>query len=335
MNKKLALSVLAFSLVLSVATTATAAQYTLKVAHEAAGQTNPVQLAWLEFKKEVETKSGGRVEIQIFPGGQLGTDVQLVELTQDGAVDITCPTVSKLAAWDKAFSAPEIPYIFPNREIAIKVLQGDYGKFLDKRLEPMGLKRLGWFENGFRHTTNNVGPIAKPEDFKGIKLRTMQVDAHVLAFKHLGANPTPMAFSELYSALQQKVIDGQENPLANIALARMYEVQKYLSLTNHVYSSYIALINAKRHNALPEDIRKIVATAMDNALAFQLDHIVKEEAKYLETIKKAGVQVNTLSPEQTQAFQKKLSEIEGKMADMVGAEAFKVLKASVAAASKP
>ena len=329
---KIALSTVAFCLVLSVATAAEAAEYTLKVAHEAVGETNHVQLAWLEFKKEVEAKSGGRVEIKIFPGGQLGTDTQLVELTQDGAIDITCPTVSKLAGWDKAFSAPEIPYIFPNREVAMKVLKGDFGAFLDKRLEPMGLKRIGWFENGFRHTTNNVRPIVKPEDFKGIKLRTMPVDAHILVFSHLGANPTPMSFSELYSALQQKVVDGQENPLTNIVLNRMFEVQKYVSLTNHVYSTYIALANVDRYNALPEDIREIISTAMENSLAFQLAYIEKEEEKYLDSIKKAGVQVNALSPDQMKAFQDKIGEVEGKLSDMVGADALKLLKDSVTAA---
>ncbi|WP_257098580.1 TRAP transporter substrate-binding protein [Pseudovibrio flavus] len=312
---------------------AAAADFTISVAHEAPGEENHLNRAALYFQQEMAKRTDGRVEVVLYPGGQMGTDRELIELTQEGTLDISIPTVSKLAPWDTAFAAPELPYVFPNRDVALKVLGGEFGEFLNARLEPMGLKTVGWFENGFRHATNNTRPIHKPEDFQGIKLRTMQVDAHIAAFQHMGANPTPMAFSELYSALQQKVVDGQENPLTNIAMNRMYEVQKYVSLTNHVYSAYIVLMNPDNYAALPEDIQSTVTATLQDALKYQIDIIESEEAEYLETIKAAGTAVNELTAEEMAAFQASVAEIEGELSEMVGKDAYDALLTAVKNAS--
>ena len=308
-----------------------AAEYELKLGHAAIGEDNPLTRAVEFFANYVEEASGGRISVEVFGGGQMGDDRELVELTQEGTLDIAVPTVSKLSAWDPAFAAPEIPYVFPNREVALSVLEGGYGAFLEPKLNDLGLTTVGWFENGFREMTNNVRPITKPDDLDGIKLRTMAVEAHIETFRHLGANPTPMAFSELYSALQQHVVDGQENPLVNIVNNKMYEVQKYVSMTNHVYSAYIVVMNQSRLADMPSDLQEVLRASLSRALSHELALIDENEAAYLKTIEDAGVTVNTLTDEELAEFRAKVDEIDDKLKALVGADAYDALQSAVQA----
>jgi tripartite ATP-independent transporter DctP family solute receptor len=312
----------ALAILFATASVAYAADFELKLGHAAIGESNPLHRAVLFFAEDVEKASGGRISVTVFGGGQMGDDGELAELTQEGTLDIAVPTVSKLAVWDPAFSAPEIPYVFPNREVALKVLHGEYGEYLEPKLNDLGFTTLGWYENGFRDMTNNKRPITKPEDLSGIKLRTMQVEAHIEAFSHLGANPTPMAFGELYSALQQNVVDGQENPLTNIVNNKMHEVQKYLSLTKHVYSSYIVLINSEKYENLPADLQDVIKSSMEASLEYQINIIDEDEAKNLAEIEAAGVQVNALSDQEVTAFREELNQISDKFKQLVGEEAY-------------
>lgn len=314
---------------LATATTAGAADFELKLGHAAIGEDNPLNKAAEFFADDVAEASGGRIEVKLFGGGQMGDDRELVELAQEGTLDIAIPTVSKLSAWDPAFSAPEIPYVFPNRTVALMVLAGDFGAFLEPKLNDLGLTTVGWFENGFREMTNNVRPITKPDDLSGIKLRTMAVEAHIKSFGHLGANPTPMAFSELYSALQQNVVDGQENPLTNIVNNKMYEVQRYVSMTNHVYSAYIVVMNQATFEGMPADLQDVLRGSLDRALDYELSLIDENEARDLGTIEAAGVQINTLTEAEIAAFREKIGEISGDLKSMVGADAYDTLLAAV------
>lgn len=318
--------------ILAVAGPAAAAEYELKLGHAAIGEDNPLSVAVEFFAKDIAEASDGRISVQVFGGGQMGDDRELVELAQEGTLDLAVPTVSKLSAWDPAFAAPEIPYVFPNRDVALSVLQGGYGDFLEPKLNDLGLATVGWFENGFREMTNNVRPISKPEDLDGIKLRTMAVEAHIETFSHLGANPTPMAFSELYSALQQNVVDGQENPLVNIVNNKMYEVQKYVSMTNHVYSAYIVVMNQAVLDEMPADLQDILRASLSRALDHELALIDENEATYLKTIEEAGVEVNTLTDEELAAFRAKVGEIGDKLKTLVGEDAYEALNAAVQAA---
>ncbi|WP_116654640.1 TRAP transporter substrate-binding protein [Pelagibacterium sediminicola] len=324
----------ALALLLATTSLGFAAEFDLKLGHAAIGEDNPLNRAVEFFAEGVEAASDGRISVEIFGGGQMGDDRELVELAQEGTIDIAVPTVSKLSAWDPAFSAPEIPYMFPDRKVALAVLKGDFGAFLEPRLNDLGLTTVGWFENGFREMTNNVRPITRPEDLSGIKLRTMAVEAHIEAFDHLGANPTPMAFSELYSALQQNVVDGQENPLTNIVNNKMYEVQRYVSMTNHVYSAYIAVMNQGRFEAMPADLQDILKASLDKALDHELSLIDEAEARNLEIIREAGVEVNTLSDEELAAFRDKIGELSGEFEKLVGADAYAELAKAVANAEK-
>ena len=301
---------------------------TLSIGH-GSPVSSPHHKAWEFFKKQVEKESNGDIEVSIFPSTQMGEERELLELVQMGTLDMVGSNVAVLGGWDTAFSASELPYVFPNREIALKVLNGDYGKFLFNRLDDMGITGLGWFENGFRHITNSKGSIYKPSDLEGLKIRTMQVDSHILAFKQLGANPTPMVFGEVYSAIQQKVVDGQENPFSLIVGNKFYEVAPYISLTGHVYSTHIVGINPEKLASLPKKYQDLIKSSIIDAEEYQQKVIAEEENGYIAFLEEHGAKVNHLTSEQKQEFINALNDIKPQLRKMVGADAYDTLMASV------
>ncbi|MTI18140.1 TRAP transporter substrate-binding protein [Rhodobacteraceae bacterium RKSG542] len=304
------------------------AEYTLRVAHGNNEQFH-MHKAWEKFKEVVEAESKGEIAVEIYANGQMGEDRELLEFVQDGTIDLNASTVAVLAGWDTAFAASELPYMFPDRATALAALNGSYGEWLFKRAEEIGFKGLGWFETGFRNINNSVRPIYKPEDLDGIKIRTMQVDAHMAAFRHLGANPTPMAFGEVYSALQQGVVDAQENPLSAIVTSRLYEVAPFVSLTNHVYSTHIVVMNPDRFESLPENYQDLILRAVKEGEAHQQAIIAKEEQEMIAILEKEGGKVNALSPEEIKVFQDRISEISADLKGMVDPEAYEVLRKAV------
>ncbi|GKX54777.1 ABC transporter substrate-binding protein [Leminorella grimontii] len=325
---------LLFTLTLACGLTCTsaalAAQYTLKVGHSA--QTSfHMHKAWEKFADEVKKGSNGEIDVQIFPADQMGNSLEQLEYVQTGTLDMTSQSMSLLANWDKAFGITEMPYVFTSREEALSVLNGDFGQYLFSKLEPLELKGLAVAENGFRQITNNRGPIYKPDDLKNLKIRTMQIDSHILAYRHMGANPTPMAFGELYSALQQGVVDGQDNPLSQIVTSRFYEVQKYVSLANIVYSTDVVLIGLNKYNSLPEKYQTLIKDAMKSAMAYQQELIKQEEDGYVAFLEKAGLKVNSLSPEQIAAFKEKVNEVRPQMIKSIGQENWDKLESSIKA----
>ena len=236
-------STFALGAVLSVGLACSAAAETvIKVGHGAA-EAFHMHRALLKFEELVEAGSGGEIDVQIFPSSQMGPDREMIEGVQTGVLEMAIPPSSFFAGWDPAFAVIELPYMYSSKDVAWKVLNSEAGGGMLARVEDQGLVGLGWLELGVRNVTNNTRPIATPDDLEGIKLRTMKVPAHVATFESLGANPTPMNFGEVYSALQQGVIDGQENPLAIITSQRFYEVQKYLSTTGHVFAVYMPVIS--------------------------------------------------------------------------------------------
>lgn len=201
------------------------------------------------------------------------------------------------------------------------------------RVENQGLVGLGWLELGVRNVTNNVRPVSTPEDLEGVKLRTMKVPAHVATFETLGANPTPMNFGEVYSALQQGVIDGQENPLAIITSQRFYEVQKYLSTTGHVFAVYMPVISKPFFDSLSDEHQQLIRKSMATARDYQAELVASEDTAQLEQIRAAGVEVLELTAEQRQAFADKTESVRLKYRDEVGADAYDSWVAAVVAAS--
>ena len=285
-----------------VSSASIAADITIKVGHGAA-EGYHMHKAWLKFKENMEKKSDGRFSVEIYPNGQIGGDRELTEAVQSGIIDMTCPVIEVMAGWDDNFAVPGLPFIFKDRADALKALDGKFGQMLLDRAANYDLKGLGYMENGIRQITSNKCPIVKPSDLKGVKIRTMQVQAHMDAFKLMGANPTAMSFNEVYSALQQGVVDAEENPLGHITSSKFYEVQKCLTLSSHVYSTHIVLANPEFYASLSDEDKKLVDSSLKDAIAYQQKVIAGEEAQQVKDIEAAGVQVTRLTPEQRAEFE--------------------------------
>jgi tripartite ATP-independent transporter DctP family solute receptor len=326
-------STLALSAIVTLSLSAAAyAETIIKVGHGANEQYH-MHRALMKFEELVEAGSGGEIDVQIFPSSQMGPDREIIEGVQTGVLEMAVPPSSFFAGWDPAFAVIELPYMYASKDIALATFESETGDAMLERLQNQGLIGLGWLENGLRHVTNNVRPINTPEDLDGVKLRTMKVPAHVDAFTTLGANPTPMNFGEVYSALQQGVIDGQENPIAHIDAQRFYEVQKYLSLTGHVFTVYIPVISQEFFASLSDEHQALVRDSMTAAAAYQQELVNAEEAGQLQKIRDAGVSVVEMSPEERSVFAKQTESVRAEYRDEVGAEAFDAWVAAVAAQS--
>ena len=326
-------STFAISAVLSAGLAfAASAETVIKIGHGAA-ESFHMHRALLKFEELVETGSNGEIYVQIFPSSQMGPDREMIEGVQTGVLEMAIPPSSFFAGWDPAFAVIELPYMYASKDIAFDVLDGAAGDGMLARVENQGLVGLGWLELGVRNVTNNVRPIASPQDLEGVKLRTMKVPAHVATFESLGANPTPMNFGEVYSALQQGVIDGQENPLAIITSQRFYEVQKYLSTTGHVFAVYMPVVSKPFFDSLSAEHQQLIRASMARARAHQAELVAAEDASQLDEIRSAGVEVLELTAEQRQAFADQTESVRLQYRDEVGAEAYDAWVAAVGAAS--
>ena len=293
----------------------------IKIGH-GANEKYHMHRALLEFKRLVEEGSDGTLEVQIFPSSQMGPDREMIEGVQTGVLEMCVPPSSFFPGWDPAFATIELPFMYPSKEVALKTLHSQEGQKMLKRLEALDLVGLGWLENGTRHVTNNVRAIHSPDDLQGVKLRTMKVPAHVDTFKALGANPTPMNFGEVYSGLQQGVIDGQENPVAHIYSQRFFEVQKHMSLTGHVFTVYIPVISKSFFDSLSKPEQTLLLGSMAKAEDYQQQLVNSEESSQLAEIEKAGVKVTRLSPEEIKLFMAKVGDVKTKYRDQAGAEIY-------------
>lgn len=220
--------------------------------------THPQTLGLMLFKKYVEEETEGGMTIAVYCNSQLGGERESIEQVQSGALEMATASAGPLTTFNKKFMILDIPFAFDSYDAAWGVLDGPVGQHLLDSSEKLGLKGLAYMENGFRHVTNNVRMIADPADFDGIKIRTMEAPLHMANFKALAANPTPVPWSELYMTMQQNIVDGQENPLANIWELKMYEVQKYASLTGHIYDPMPLVANLRWFNKLPKEYQAIV-----------------------------------------------------------------------------
>jgi tripartite ATP-independent transporter DctP family solute receptor len=317
---------LALALVSLIAVPAVAADFTIKVG-TIVSESHPDYICMRDvFKKYVESESNGKIKVEIYPNAQLGGDRELSESVQMGTIQIALPATSAIAGFEKRFQVLDLPFLFTSRESAFEALDGELGQKLDSYLLPSGFVNLGYFENGFRHVTNSRNPVFVPDDMKGLKLRTMENPMHIAFFKLLGANPTPMNFGELYTALQQKTVDGEENPVAIVYDAKFYEVQKYYSLTGHVFSATMALTSKAFLDKLPEDLREIVMKGGREFVLAQRKMIAEQEDKLLEELKAKGMEVNTLTPEQKTLFVEATRPVYDQFKDQLGEEIVEIAK---------
>lgn len=297
-----------FILVLAVGGTASAAaKWNIKFGHDQP-EKSPHHDGALYFKKLVEEGSQGEIQVKIFPSQLLGTGIQMSEMVQAGALEILAIPTSNMQVLHPALQVLDLPFLFPDRESLFRVLDSDFTDNLYKPLAGRNIIGLHWIISGFKQFTGNF-PIRRPDDFKGRKIRVMPAPIIREQFKALGASPVPIDFQELYNALQQGVVDGQENPLTTIVTMKFYEVQKYMTLSNHAFIAYVFVASKSFYDSLPEKYQKLVRESAKRAGIYERGLVVEREKGFLETIKKAGVTVIELKPEDRQAFQKAVEPV--------------------------
>lgn len=246
-----------------------------------------------KFKELVEEKTEGKVTVELFSDGKLGHDKDLVEGMKLGTIQAGMIGVEPLTNIAPKLKATNLPYIFADRETAYKVLDGEVGQEMVENLpSEQGVRILGYFENGFRNVTNSRNEILTPEDLKGLKIRTPDSPVSLAIFNALGANPTPMSFGELYTALEQGTVDGQENPLALIHSSKLYEVQEYVSLTGHIYSPMVLAISEKTYQDLGEELQKLVQEAADEAKEYERTVSEEQESELISALEAEGVKIS-------------------------------------------
>ena len=247
------------------------------------------------FKQAIERQSNGRIEVQLFPNRQLGDEKPMLEGLRFGTVDAAVITNAVIAQIEPAFQVNDLPFLYANEAQAHKVLDGKVGQTLAKKLEAKGVVALGFMEGGFRHMINNVRPVTKPEDVKGVKFRVMQNPVFIDMFASLGGNAVPMAWGETFTAVQQGTIDGLEIPIAVIDSSKFNEVTRYLSLTNHTYSMIGLLMSKKSFDKLPPDLQAAVREAGRTAVGAQRQAAGANARQLVDTLAKKGMKVNPIA----------------------------------------
>lgn len=272
------------------------------------------------FAEQVAEASDGRITVEVFPDGTLfgGDQNAAVNLLGNGTLDATLLSTSVYASFEPRMNALSLPYLFTDVEEFSEYLQGAPGTELLESLDKLDIEGVTMMTRTPRHTTNSVRPIEQPEDFEGLKLRVPQNDLWVKFFSSLGANPTPMDFKEVYTALQLGTIDGQENPLEVPVANKFFEVQDYLSLTGHISDGYVLGFNKAKWDALDTDAQEILTEAAEETAAFKLKYDNDEAEKTLETLEAEGVAINELSSDGRKAFQDAAMKIYPQVEDLIG-----------------
>ncbi|WAJ28891.1 TRAP transporter substrate-binding protein [Antarcticirhabdus aurantiaca] len=272
------------------------------------------------FAEIVKEKSGGKIEVKLFPGGTLGGDVQTLASVQGGIVEMTVMNAGILSGTVKEFGVVDLPFLFATPEEADAVMDGPVGTGLMEKLPDQRLVGLGFWELGFRHLTNNRHAVNGVEDVKGLKIRTVQSAVPIATFNALGANAVPLPYPELYSALETGTVDGQENPLANIVNAKFTEVQKYLTLTGHQYNPQIVIASKTFWDGLDPEEQKLLQDAAIEARDYQRKVSREANAGFLEQIKESGMEVVELPAEKLEAFRAAVEPVIAENRDAIGGE---------------
>ena len=291
---------------------------------------HPAAMLLKKFSEVLAAKSGGKLKMTVHTNAVLGADVQMQAQLQAGTQDVMTTGTATMASQVREMAILDFPAVFRSGEEFDRVVDGSMGKLLADKSYPHGWVVLGYTHNGFRNTTNNKRPINRWEDFEGIKLRVIQNAMYIDMFKQLGANPTPLPVSEVYTALETKAVDGQENPLAQIVTLRMHEVQKYLSLTQHSINSEALLMGRKTWDKLSKADQATVQAAAQEAKAWKRQQLTAMEAGWTETVKKAGMVVNTLSLPERQRMADRLKPVVDRQNEKVGEDFARQFYAEVA-----
>jgi len=257
---------------------------------------HPVSAGTNKFAQLVEQKSGGKIKVREFPNSSLGSELQQQAALQGGTQEMMSASTTTLVGIVKEFGVLDFPFLFSNEREADALLDGPIGQRLLDRLPEHGLVGLSYWENGFRNVTNSKRPITRAEDLEGLKIRVMQNPVYLETFKTVHANPVPMAFGELFTALESKTVDAQENPYSIILGNKFNEVQKYLSITRHSYNAFIVLLSKKTWDSMSQAEKRIMQDAAIAARTYERQVARAAAGKDLETLKARGMQVNELAP---------------------------------------
>lgn len=270
---------------------------TLKLAHVNA-VTHVIQLSAEKFKELVEERSGGRITVQIFPSSQLGNEKELAEGVKMGTVDMVSISSGGIAQFLPEMFVLDAAYIFRDRDHQRSVLRGEIGKeFRDKLIAQAGIRILQYYYQGERNLTTKSRPVYGPADLKGLKIRAPDVKSYVENVRAMGAVPTPIAFNELFTALQLNVVDGQENPLPTILAMKFYEVQKYVTLTKHMSAPGVFAINQKVFQKFTPEEQALIQKAADEAMDYHEEVVTRQQEEDLAKLQKLGMTVITPSDE--------------------------------------
>ena len=320
MLKRVSVLLVAFGLLVPSAAMA-AAKWNMKFGHDMP-EDSAQHVAALKYAELVKERTKGQVEIKVFPAQQLGTDPEMVQQAQMGTLEIVLPPTAKISGFAAQLQLADLPFLFPSKETCYQVLDGPVGDKVLALLDAKGLKGVSFWESGFKQITANKA-IRKPEDFAGMKVRVMESPLLIAQYKQVKANPVPIDFAETYNALQQGVVDAQENPLVSIVNMKFYEVQKYTMLSNHGFLGYAFLFSKKVYDGLPADIQKVMRDTARELASFERQDTARREAGYIERIKKGGSQVVVLTPQELQAFAKAFQPVHQQFAKTIGEDLLK------------
>lgn len=276
----------------------------------------------LQFKERVEKYTDGQVQVDIFLSSQLGNERDMIEGLSMGLMEGALTSSAPLANFSPDFLLLDLPYIVTDRAKAYKVMDGEVGQAILGTMKDKGVLAMGFWENGFRNVTNSKRPIVHPEDLKGLKIRTMENPIHQYTFEYFGATPTPMAWSEVFLALQQGTIDGQENPLVIIDTVKVYEVQKYISLTGHFYSPAVFMLSKQIFDSYPADIQEAIVKAEKEARDWERAYSAQLDDDLVKSMTEKGVLFNGVDKAE---WQKACAPIYDKFQDRIKPEYIKAM----------
>lgn len=273
---------------------------TLKVGH-AAADTNTIHWGWLEVKDRIETNSNGRIIVDVYPNSQLGNERELVEATQLGNITMCSTSTAPVASFSPAYFAFDLPFAYKDRAVIYDILDGEIGQEIAATVEDINMINLGFWENGFRHITTSNKGVRSVDDMKGLKFRTMENEIHMKAFDLLGASPVPMAWGEVFTALQQKTVDGQETPLELIYNTGIHEAQDFITKTGHLYAPTSILIDKTFYDGLSAEDQKIISDAVKEVTPLARERAAQME-KEAEAEMAKTVEIIELSDEEHAKF---------------------------------
>jgi TRAP-type transport system periplasmic protein len=312
-----------FAIAVAITTTWASAQAPIKFGY-GASDTHPQGLGAKRFAELVAAKTSARLQVNTYASGKLGSDPAMQSAVQGATLEMMVGPTSNLVGLIKEYAIFDLPYLVSSYKDADALLDGPVGQQLNARLDAIGLVGLAYWENGFRQFTNSKRPVTKLEDFAGLKTRVIQNPVFIETFKAFGANPVPMAFTELYGALESRAVDAQENPPGLIDSQKFYEVQKYMSLTGHVYSPFIVLASKKWFDSLPPADKTLVRAAAIEAGVYQRQQQRDQATKLIEALKGKGMLVNELAPAELQRLRTSVQPVLAKFSESIGPDLLKL-----------